>query len=91
MELVVDANIVVKWYRDEPDSSQALRFRHLVYKKKYTVITPFLLPVEVVNVLATRYHLSYQALKFVIHDLMHFPCEIVPYSYPLLDSAARYS
>lgn len=91
MKLVVDANIVVKWYREESDSRQALLFRQLVLKQEHTAIVPFLLFVEAINVLVMRYHLPYQALKLVITDLTNFPCEIVPYSHPLLGLAAHSS
>lgn len=49
--LVVDASVVVKWFVEEPDSTEALRILHDHVGGRVELHAPNLLPYEVLNAL----------------------------------------
>jgi|MudIll2142460700_1097286.scaffolds.fasta_scaffold224593_3 predicted nucleic acid-binding protein len=54
---VLDASVVLKWFVDEEDSSQALNLREEFYAGKREIVVPDLLLFEIAN--ALRYNASF--------------------------------
>lgn len=87
MNLVIDASIALKWYYQEADSPQALQLRDQIINGQIFAIVPFLLFVEVANVLAARRKIPAAVVNRVLDDLAALPMEVVPYHHAMAKAA----
>lgn len=87
MNLVIDANIALKWYYQEADSPQALQLREQIINGQIFAIVPFLLFVEVANVLVARRKIPAAVVNRVLDDLAALPMEVVPYHHTMAKAA----
>ncbi|MFY9484536.1 MAG: type II toxin-antitoxin system VapC family toxin [Patescibacteria group bacterium] len=87
MNLVIDANIALKWYYQEADSPEALKLREQIINGQIIAIVPFLLFVEVANVLVARRKVPGRVVAQVLDDLAALPMEVVPYHHVMAKAA----
>lgn len=69
MNYVLDASVVIKWFRLETDRDKSLTFQKLLLDEMIDLFEPDLLFYEITNVLKTKSKASEQSVKKLI-DLM---------------------
>ncbi|MFY9484401.1 MAG: type II toxin-antitoxin system VapC family toxin [Patescibacteria group bacterium] len=67
--VVLDASVILKWFRDEPDSEKALVYRSEHVSGKQQIVCPILLHYELVNALVTKRDLSIRDVTDILKDL----------------------
>lgn len=80
--VVLDASIVLKWFRQETDSDKALKFRKDHIAGINQIVCPALVHYELFNVLITKRNLSMDDILGVLEELkrlqiaLYFPNEM---------------
>ena len=96
-QVVADASVIVKWYKDEIYSPMAYALRDSVISKKTELIEPSLLIYEVLNALRYSRPKKYTTneLREVADSIENFDFKVVHPAYLLLsqaiETATKYS
>ncbi len=90
-QVVADASVITKWYKEEIYSPLAYALRDAVIARKTELIEPSLLIYEVLNALKYSKTKKYTTneLKDVADSLENFDFKIVHPAYPLLELAVE--
>lgn len=70
INFVVDASVVVKWFSDEENRSNALKILKNLEKEKCSLLAPELLVYEVTNALYKGKHMESKDIKFAIESIL---------------------
>jgi predicted nucleic acid-binding protein len=88
-ELVVDASVIVKWFRHQHESylAEALRLREQM-RGGLVVVVPTLIFLEVLNSAARRWGWSASELRDLVQELVAMPFVVAE---PSLEAVARWA
>ena len=89
--LIIDASVLIKWWVDEPNSSDARALRDAFLDGDVELIAPDLAQYEVTNALACVPSLSTADVELAIHQLLHFGIDFVPIDEHLLVASVELS
>jgi predicted nucleic acid-binding protein len=85
-EKVIDASVVVKWFINEENSDKSIKIREDHISRKYTLIVPELMFLEVINTL--RYKgFNIEKIFYINKSLWEFQFKIQKINNLLLDKA----
>ena len=84
---VIDASVVVKWFKDEDHSAEALALRADWAAGKISLHTVELLPFEVLNALRYDPTQTSQTLRMLAANLLDYPFRVIPISEIAEDTA----
>ena len=89
MIYVLDASVILKWFLQEPDSADALRYRDYHMAGTANVACPDLALYEIGNTLCLKRGVPEEALLKALGDLFRLALDILSPTEALLQQAAR--
>lgn len=88
MPVILDASVVLKWFREESDTNKALEFQEAINDNQLQVYIPDLLFYEVTNALIRSVGETHDNVLLALQVLLEMNWEVVIPNYGLLASAA---
>ena len=85
---VIDASVVLKWFREEPDTGKALKLQEQINNGSITAFVPDLLLYEVTNALIRGVGETHENVLLALQLLLDMSWEVVTPKFGLLSSAA---
>jgi len=78
--IVLDASVLLKWFLDEPDSSQALSYQQRHIAGKDSIAIPDLAFYELANTFILRTHLSQEEIQENLSQLQSYQFHVTLFS-----------
>lgn len=76
-KIILDTSVIVKWFVDEPKSSQALELLELQKKKKINILVPEIIILELINALFFSAHFNKNELKDTLNHFYNYNLKII--------------
>lgn len=89
MLLILDASVVVKWFKKEADTENALKIREQFHRGEHEIIVPDLLLYEISNALRYDKKFSKEVIEKAINTLIEMDIIITIPSEELISEALK--
>lgn len=89
MNYVLDASVIIKWFRLEIDREKALSFQKMFLNREINLFEPDLLFYELGNVLKTKSNVSEQSVKKFLELIFKYNFSVIHPSYKLFSLANK--
>ena len=85
MNIVLDSSVIAKWFLDEDNKQEALKFRNLHKEETLTIVAPTLIILELSNIFVTR-KLNQKDFEGNLDMILNFQINFTDYQFHSLKS-----